>query len=233
MSTVAAAVPIEPPLAKLLSDSTVLTVAPLLVSVVPEPALEPIVRLPMFVVVTANLPMLRALAVAVPKLNVPALATSTNGVNKLVSVRPEPLTQKLAVCWALFWLMMLLPSAPAKVQAVPFQITDALVPVLIVAPSKVKLTLPILLIYSMRPAVAEVGLNRVIVCPAVVWLIVIYVYMSTDWAAVSGEPGVPPSEPPSESLAITSAVFLVAPLFTNNVPEPALAPKVIVLALLP
>lgn len=65
------------------------------------------VKAPELVVVIPFLPMVMAVAVVVPMLKVPAEATSTDGVRKEVSDRPEPCIQKVApVCWAEFWFWM-------------------------------------------------------------------------------------------------------------------------------
>lgn len=202
-STVVAAVPIEPPVAKSVLASTALTVDPLLISVDPDPAetptetlppapacndialapvppwisvvdaalVEPIVTvwaapaavamLTVWAVAPLNsvavaldsiltvelvLPIVKAVvdAAVVPIPNV-ADTASTNGVKMLVLAWPVPVILKLAVWLEVFWFKIELASAPANVQAVPFHINVAVVPVEIVAPSIVKLAVPMLL----------------------------------------------------------------------------------------
>jgi hypothetical protein len=61
---------------------------------------------PLLVVVIPFLPRETEVAVLVPRLRAPAVATSRVGVRMLVSLRPVPDIQKTAVCWAAFWFWM-------------------------------------------------------------------------------------------------------------------------------
>jgi hypothetical protein len=68
-----------------------------------------------------------------------------------------------------------------------------------------------LLAYTTRPAVVVVGFGRLSVWPAVVWLIVKFVFTSTVAAAV-------PITPPVAKFDSALAVFSVAPAFVTSVP---------------
>lgn len=96
------------------------------------------------------LPRVMAVAVVLPRLKVPAAATSRVGVRKLVFALPVPLMRKLAVWSALFWFWMkVVPVAPSychdAAPLVLLQIKVALAPFGIGIPATVTDVVPILL----------------------------------------------------------------------------------------
>ena len=88
-------------------------------------------------------PIVTVVAVPVPRLSPPVME-SNSGLVKLVLALPVPLIRKLPVWSLLFWFNIELPSTPAKVQAEPFHINVAVLPVERIELIRVKLAVPTL-----------------------------------------------------------------------------------------
>ncbi len=119
-------------------------------------------------------------------------------------VRPVPATALLVI-----------------VQAVPFHSSKAPVPAWMVAPCMSKLTVPMLFIRIRRAAAVLVGLGRLRVWPAVVWLMLKLVPTSTVAGAV-------PIGPPVGKSPRAMAVYRVLPLLVKLLPVPTVRPPLAV-----